>query len=147
MLVDGRPLPAYQRAYVECGRVFAPLAAVVLRVADRVWLENDTLVIQRDGRRVRVRVGASYPQRMGSTYVAVGPLLRQLGEAVDYQRAGRRLEVTTVRPTVAQPSPFAANAPSVPPRSVFTPQPVPTPRPVWTGSPLPRRTPLPLPPS
>jgi hypothetical protein len=143
MLVDGRPLPTYFRAYVLDGRVFAPLVPVLLRVADRAWLEGSIVVAERDGRSVRVLLPAG--ARNESAYVAVGPLVRRLGDAVAYDSRRHRLEIWTAPPAVAEPTPFDASVPSVPPRQVFTPQPIATPRPVWSGSPLPRRTPLPAP--
>ncbi|HEY1975661.1 MAG TPA: hypothetical protein VGG89_03880 [Candidatus Baltobacteraceae bacterium] len=142
MLVDGRPLPAYFRAYVVEGRVFAPLEPVLLRLADRAWIEGSTLVIERDGRSVRVLLPGG--KRSEGAYVAVGPLVRRLGEAVAYDGHRRVLEVWTEAPMVTAPTPFDATTPTVPPRPVFTPQPEATPRPVWSGPPLPRRTPLPV---
>lgn len=142
MLVDGRPLPAYFRAYVVDGRVFAPLEPVLLRLADRAWIEGSTLVIQRDGRSVRVLLPGG--KRSEGAYVAVGPLVRRLGDTIAYDGRRRILEVWTATPTVTTPTPFDGSAASAPPREVFTPQPVATPRPVWSGPPLPRRTPLPL---
>lgn len=142
MLVDGRPLPTYFRAYIADGRVFAPLEPVLLRLADRAWVEGSTLVISRDGRVVRVLLPGG--DRGEGAYVAVGPLVRRLGETVVYDRKRRVLEVWTPGSTVSSPTPFDASAPAAPARAVFTPQPVPTPRPIWSGPPLPRRTPLPL---
>jgi hypothetical protein len=146
VLVDGRPLSTYARAYVQEGRVYAPLQPVVLRFADRAWFEGATLVIEHAGRRVRIRLGAGAADRLDATYVAIGPLLRQLGDGVRYLPRQHRLDVQ-VAPlrSVASPTPFTAQG-AVPPRMIFTPTPVATPRPVWSGSPLPRRTPLPVPP-
>ena len=142
MLVDGRPLPTYFRAYVADGRVFAPLEPVLLRLADRAWIDGSTLVVERDGRSVRVLLPGG--ERRESAYVEVGPLVRSLGEAVSYDVRRRRLDVWTPAATVALPTPFDAAAPAQSPRAVFTPAPIATPRPVWSGPPLPRRTPLPL---
>ncbi|HKE38098.1 MAG TPA: hypothetical protein VKB39_11725 [Candidatus Baltobacteraceae bacterium] len=144
MLVDGRPLPTYFRAYIADGRVFAPLEPVLLRLADRAWIEGSTLVIQRDGRIVRVLLPGG--DRSEGAYVAVGPLLRGLGDTIAYDGRHRLLEVWTAAPTVTPPTPYDASLPTSAPRAVFTPQPVATPRPVWNGPPLPRRTPLPAPP-
>ncbi len=142
MLVDGRPLPTYFRAYVADGRVFAPLEPVLLRLADRAWMEGSTLVISRDGRTVRVLLPGG--DRSEGAYVAVGPLVRRLGDAITYDGKRRILEVWTTASTVTSPTPFDASAATEPPRSVFTPQPVATARPFWSGPPLPRRTPLPV---
>ena len=142
MLIDGRPLPTYFRAYVAGGRVFAPLEPVLLRLADSAWIEGSTLVISRDGRIVRVLLPGG--DRGEGAYVEVGPLVRGLGDAVAYDGKRRVLEVWTPGPTVSSPTPFDSSAPTAPPQTVFTPQPVATPRPLWTGPPLPRRTPLPV---
>jgi hypothetical protein len=147
VLIDGRPLPAYVRAYVEGGRVFAPVAPVLTRLADRLWFEGNELVIQRGERRVRVRLGAELAGQLDTTYVPAGPTLRALGASVQYDASAHRLVVRLHAPaTVTSPSPFNPAAPSSAPNDVFTPLPPATPRPVWTGSPLPRRTALPVPP-
>jgi len=146
VLIDGRPLPAYERAYVTGGRVFAPLGPMLLQVADRVWYDGDALVVERDGRRVRILVEPDPFDRLETTYVAAGPLLRALGETVRYRRGERRLEVLTPATIVESPEPFNPAVPAASPRPVFTAAPLATARPLWTGSPLPRRTPLPNPP-
>jgi len=142
--IDGRPSLAYVRAFVAHGRVFAAVSPLLLRLADRVWFDRGTLVVERDGRRVRVALpqGASEPE---TTFVEVAPILRALGDSVTFERRFGRLEIRTPaagEPAPASPPPVRA---SPVPRTVFTPEPVATPRPVWSGSPLPRRTPLPLP--
>lgn len=142
MLVDGRPLPTYFRAYVVDGRVFAPLEPVLLRLADRAWIEGSTLVVERDGRSVRVLLPGG--SRSEGAYVAVGPLIRGLGDAIAFDARRRLLEVWTGSALVTTPTPYDAAAPTSPPRPVFTTEPVATPRPVWSGPPLPRRTPLPV---
>jgi hypothetical protein len=119
-----------------------PLLATL---ADRLWFEGNVLVIVRDGRTVRIPLGARTPDALDSAFVTVGPVLRALGESVTYDARERSLDVRTARqPGVEQPQPFAPGASTSVPRVVFTPEPVATPRPVWSGSPLPRRTPLPL---
>ena len=145
VLLDGRPLAAYARAYVAAGRVFVPVDPVLTRIADRFWFEGDTLVIERGTRRVRVRLAPSYQSALGAAYVAAGPALRGLGAVVRYDSAARRLDVGLPRATqVASPTPFSPAPPAAVPNAVFTPAVQGTPRPLWTGSPLPRRTPLPL---
>jgi hypothetical protein len=147
IIVDGRPLAAYVRAYAFEGRIYAPVSPLLTRLADRVWSQGDTLVIQRGEVRVRVVLAPTLPGQLGGDFVAVGPVLRALGASVRYDPAGRRLIVRIPpRSAVVSPTPFNATAPSVRPSAVFTPAESPTPRPVWTGSPLPRRTPLPAPP-
>ncbi|MGA7201141.1 MAG: hypothetical protein WBX26_04875 [Candidatus Cybelea sp.] len=147
ILVDGRPLASYVRAYVADGRVLAPVAPLVTRLADRVWYEGDALFIERGTRRVRVRLGKTFPDQFDAAYIAIGPVLRALGASLCWEPKRRRLIVwLPQRGSVATPTPFEQGAPSAPPATVFTPSPPVTPRPIWTGSPLPRRTPLPLPP-
>ncbi|HYL27582.1 MAG TPA: hypothetical protein VEW74_07085 [Candidatus Nitrosotalea sp.] len=147
VLIDGRPLPEYVRAYVAGGRVFAPVDPLLTRLADRLWTADGWLVAERDGRRVRVRLEPSFHGQLDAAYFPAGPALRALGVAVRYEPELRRLTVVLpARAAIASPSPFEAAAPSVAPSSVFTPAPPQTPRPIWTGTPLPRRTALPLPP-
>lgn len=144
VLIDGRPLAAYVHAYLAGGRVFAPVTPLLTRLADRVWFDGDTLVFERDGRRIRVRVAPVFPGELDGTYVPAGPVLRALGDSVRYDARSRSLEVRTrAAQSVASPTPFNPAAPSVAPSAVFTPEPAVTPRPAVTGSPLPRRTPLP----
>jgi len=118
---------------------------MLLELADRAWYDGAELVIERDGRRIRVVVGPKPFERLDSVYVAAGPFLRGLGESVRYRGDRRELEIRTPEQAVASPTPFVATV-SPAPRVVFTPEPVATPRPVWSGSPLPRRTPLANPP-
>ncbi len=145
--VNGRPLAAYARAYASGGRIFAPVSPLLTQLADRVWLEGKTLVIERAGRRVRVQLASVSSGDFDALYVAAGPVLRALGATVLYEAAARRLDVRLpAHAALSSPTPFNPAAPAIAPNPVFTPSPAPTPRPVWTGSPLPRRTPLPQPP-
>ena len=142
--LDGQPLPAYVRAYVADGRVYAPVQPLLARLADRLWFEGNVLVIVRDGRSVRIPLGMRAPDALDSAYVTIAPILRALGASVAYNSRDRSLDVYSAPPVaVAQPQPFVPAAPSAAPKLVFTPEPVATPRPLWSGSPLPRRTPLP----
>jgi len=136
------------RAYVAQGRVYAPISPLLRLLADRVWLERGgALIVERDGRRVRVPFARHFDADLDVSYVAVGPVLRALGEGVRYSARARTLDVRTPGAgAVARPTPFDAARPQAPARAVFTPEPVATPRPVWSGPPLPRRTPLPAPP-
>jgi hypothetical protein len=140
--IDGHPVCAYLQAYLLDGRVFAPVSPLLTRLADRIWLEGNRLIVQRSGRSVTIVLLARPQQNLSGIFVAAGPLLRRLGEGVRYDAREHRLDVTTPVATVATPSPFNPAAPSAAPAQVFTPAPVPTPRPVWTGTPLPRRTPI-----
>jgi hypothetical protein len=145
--IDGRPLAAYVRAYLSGGHVYVPVAPLLTRLADRLWIEGDTLVVQRGGRRVRIRLDPIYRAELRGAYVPAAATLRALGATVSYDGDAHRLNVTVrVLAVVATPTPFNAAAPSVAPSVVFTPVPPSTPRPIWTGSPMPRRTALPFPP-
>ena len=145
--IDGRRLPEYARAFVVRGRVYAPASPLVRFVADRAWLDGTFLIVERDGRRVRLPRGPGHGGALPAAYVEVGPLVRGLGESVRYLPGSRIVDVRTpAAGPVTLPSPFNAVNAVPAPRPVFTPEPVPTRRPVWTGSPLPRRTPLPAPP-
>jgi hypothetical protein len=142
--VDGHPVTTYRRAYISGGRVFAAVSPLLTQLVDRIWFENDELVFERAGRRVRVRVGR--PEELSSTFVPLAAVLPGLGDSLRYDKAADRVEIRTTPAVIVSPTPYNPSAPSVEPTTVFTPAPIPTPRPVWSGSPLPRRTPLPLPP-
>ncbi len=145
--VDGRPLSAYVRAYLSGGRVYVPVAPLLTGLADRLWFDGDTMVVQRAGRTVRIRLEPRFRAELRGAYVPAAAALRALGARVLYDGAHHRLTVTvSLRAVVASPTPFNAAAPSVAPSAVFTPFTPPTPRPLWTGSPMPRRTALPFPP-
>jgi len=147
VIVDGRPLAAYVRAYLSGGRVYAPIAPLLTRLADRFWFDRDSFVAQRADRVVRVALVPRYRGELDGTYVPAGPVLQALGASVRYDAMGHRLIVTLPRRGgVTSPTPFNPAAPSVGPNAVFTPLWPQTPRPIWTGSPLPRRTALPFPP-
>ncbi len=147
VVIDGRRLPQYARAFVAGGRVYAAASPLLRRVADRMWVDGGSFVVECNGRRVRVPIAAGRGDQPSTAYVAVGPLLRGLGDGVHYRAGARALDVRT-RPAgaIATPTPFRGASQAVAPRAIFTPEPVPTTRPVWKGPPLPRRTPLPFPP-
>lgn len=127
--------------------MYAPVAPLLTRLADRFWFDGDTLVVQRGARRVRIRLAPRFSGELNGAYLPVGPALRALGASVRYDPAAHRLVVTvSARAVVAVPTPFNPAVPSVAPSAVFTPAPPSTARPVWTGSPTPRRTGLPFPP-
>lgn len=146
VVVDGRSVPQYARAFVANGRVFAT-TSLVGSLADRMWTSGRMLVFERNGRIVRVMVTSGERASPDAIYVAIAPILRGLGDRVRFSAGTRILDVRTPHALpVATPTPFTPPAVTLPQRPIFTPEPVPTPRPVWTGSPLPRRTPLPAPP-
>lgn len=145
VVIDGRPLAAYVRAYVAGGRVFAPVAPLLTRLADQFWFDGETLVVQRKDRRVRIRLVPQLRGQLTGAFVPAGPVLRALGAMVCYESAHHRLDVSlSARNVVTSPTPFNPIAPSASPNAVFTSTPAATPRPLWTGSPMPRRTALPL---
>ena len=141
----GRPFTgAYAEAYVAGGRVFVPVYPLLTRLADRIYYEGSTLIVERGGSRIGVVVGP-VPSGFNGVYVMAAPVLTRLDAQVRFDARHRILFVRTARNAVpAPPTPFNAAAPTLPPATVFTPEPVATPRPIWTGSPLPRRTPLPF---
>ncbi|HEY9085731.1 MAG TPA: hypothetical protein VIN40_07335 [Candidatus Tyrphobacter sp.] len=146
VLLDGRPVPAYARAFASAGRTYAPLAPYVTRIADRLWYEGNTVVIERGARRVRLRLASVAPDALDREYVAIAPVLRGLGASVGYDARARTVDVVSAPGhEIATPAPFDPNAPQVAPRVIFTPVPIPTPRAVWHGPAIPRRTPLPFP--
>lgn len=145
VVLDGKTVRSYTGAFESAGRVYAPLRPFVTGIADAMWFDGDSLVIVRDGRSVVVRMPSREPDALDHAYVPLAPILRSLGEVVEYQPFGRVVVHSPYPAVVATATPFNPAAPSAAPSAVFTPAPVPTPRPVWTGSPLPRRTPLPYP--
>jgi hypothetical protein len=145
ILLNGRPLPSYVVAYVTDGRVLAPADPLLARLADRIWIEDGTLVVERGPTRIRVPLERRVTDQLDGAYVAVGPVLRAFGASLSYDRKEHRLLVHLApQESVVTPTPFDPALPSAAPSAVFTPEPPVTPRPVWTGSPLPRRTPLPF---
>jgi len=147
VLVDGRPIAAYVRAFVRDGRVFMPVATVLHNLADRAWFEGGAVVAARNGREARIPIGRTGPGALETTFVSVAPLARALGDSVAYDAIAHRLEIRTAPGLpVASPTPFGASAVPIPASTVFTPVPPATPRPIWSGPALPRRTPLPNPP-
>lgn len=140
VLLNGRPISAYNQPVVSGGRVFAPVRPFVTALSDRAWVDGDRLEIQRDGRRVSVILRGASAER---TYVPIAAIARELGARVEY-RTGELDIRTTPRAAVTAPTPLPAAA-LVSPRDVFTPAPLPTPKVLWTGPALPRRTPLPYP--
>jgi hypothetical protein len=136
--LNGRPISAYNRAFVSAGRVFAPVRPFVTALSDRTWIDGNRLEIVRDGRRVSVLLRDRAADR---AYVPLAEIARELGARVEYCKG--QLDIRTApRAAITAPTPLPAAA-LVSPRNVFTPMPLPTPKPVWSGPALPRRTPLP----
>ena len=146
LVVDGAIVPSYNRAYLAHGRVMATIDPVLTVVADRIEYVGGTMIVSRGDRFAQIRIfRRPQPSELANLYVAVAPILRDLGEVVSYDPATRVLEV---RPhsgaLVVLPTPFNPAVHEAPPSVVFTPAPVPTPRPIFTGEPIPRRTPIPI---
>ncbi|MBV8196738.1 MAG: hypothetical protein JO263_01265 [Candidatus Eremiobacteraeota bacterium] len=147
VIVDGRPLTAYQRATLVAGRVYVPVAPLLTGLADSISMRGNTLVVQRGVHQIQIAALPISPSDLDTMYVPAGNVLRALGVALRYEPKTHRLFIQTdARVMVGTPTPFNPAAPTLAPSAVFTPLPLATPRPVWTGSPLPRRTALPLPP-
>jgi len=142
VLLDGRPIAAYNQAFERAGRVYVPVRPYVTALADRTWYVGDSLAIARDGRTVFIRMRPSAPDALDRAYVPLAAVARELGANVEF-RSGE-IDIRTAPPAaVLAPTPIPSNALAAP-RVVFTPVPEPTLRPVWTGPALPRRTPLPF---
>lgn len=141
VLVDGRRISAYNQAYANAGRIFAPVRPYVTALADRTWYDGDRLAITRDGHTVYVTLRATAADVPNGAYVPLAAVARELGARVEYRRG--ELDIFTA-PRAVIPAPTAVPPGAlVAPRVVFTPMPVPTPRATWNGLALPRRTPLP----
>lgn len=143
ILLNGTALQAYNHPYVAGGRVFAPVAPYITRIADRIGFDRGALVASRGGLTVRMRAAQFEPQDLSRSYVPVAALFTGLGARVHYDAQRHVLEVQLSRAaTVTHVPPFQAPQPHVRPTRVFTPEPIVTPRPVFSGTPHPRRTPI-----
>jgi hypothetical protein len=144
LVLDGRPIRSYTPLSLRHGRVVGPIEPYLTRVAQRIDVVGNYLVLTRGSHHVSVAAMAQ-DAGLAQTEVALAPLLRGLGERVVLNAPAGRIEVTSPQAvTVADPMPFDPRAPQVAPVVVFTPTPAPTPRLTWTGTPVPRRTPIPL---
>ncbi len=145
LVVDGAVVPSYTRAYVDGGRVFAPIDPFLTAVVDHIGYDRTAMIVTRGDRFAQIPLARPpSPGELRTTYVAVAPILRTLGETVHYDPVRRELDIETPERTVALPTPFNAAVPRAEPTAVFTPTPAVTPRPVFSGPPLPRRTPVPV---
>jgi hypothetical protein len=144
LVLDGRPIRSYTPLSLRRGRVVGPIEPYLTRVAQRIDVVGNYLVLTRGSHHVRV-AAASQGVGLAQIEVALVPLLRALGERVVVDAPAGRIEVTSPAPVaLADPMPFDPRAAQVAPVVVFTPTPAPTPRLTWTGTPVPRRTPIPL---
>jgi len=143
ILLNGSPLQTYNRPYLSGGRIRAPIAPYVTRIADRIALERGALLVTRGGQTFRIRTGAFDPQSLPRVYVEVVPLHRRFGARVVYDSQRHVLDVQLPRRRDVLPgAPLQSAQPHVTPTRVFTPEPLITPRPAYTGTPHPRRTPI-----
>ena len=143
ILLNGSTLQSYNRPYLQNGRVVAPVAPYLTRIADRIAYDGRVMVITRGSVHIRIETGVSEPRGLQNLYVPIAPLLRKLGALVAYDPGRHILEVQlrAVR-DVRTMAPYSTSEPQVAPTRVFTPEPIVTPRPLYTGSPHPRRTPI-----
>lgn len=144
ILLGGVPTTSYNHPYVIGGRIRAPIAPYVTRIADRIAAERGVLVASRGALTVRIRSAAvAEPADYGRAYVEVARIFRGLGATVHYDARRHVLDVQLPRqPAVGAQTPVQTAQPLAVPRKVFTPEPVVTPRPAYTGTPHPRRTPI-----
>ncbi|HEY8313489.1 MAG TPA: hypothetical protein VIG51_04870 [Candidatus Baltobacteraceae bacterium] len=146
LVVDGSVVRSYTPAYLERGRVLAPVDPFLTAVADSIGYDDRTMIVSLGDRFSQIRLARRpFPGDLHAVYVEIAPILRNLGEMVRYDSAAHVLYVKTPGPRVlAMPTPFNPAVPRFVPTTVFTPTPATTPRPVFTGAPIPRRTPIPL---
>jgi len=143
IMLNGSPLRSYNPPYLIHGRIEAPVAPFLTKVADRIGYAGETMIVVRGSSSVRIRTGPHDPKSLQAVYVPIAGLLRALGTRITYDRGRRVLEIQTgVQKPVQTMEPYQAVSPVPAPTTVFTPEPVQTPRPVSTGSPHPRRTPI-----
>ncbi|MDP9016938.1 MAG: hypothetical protein M3N19_01280 [Candidatus Eremiobacteraeota bacterium] len=143
IMLNGAPLQSYNQPYVLQGRIEAPIAPYITRIADRIAYSGGTMIITRGSSEVRIRVGIREPRSLQAVYVPLATILRRLGARASYDAARRVLEVHVEHAgDLATMPPFVSSHPQGRPIRVFTPEPVASPRPVYTGSPHPRRTPI-----
>lgn len=143
MLLDGQPVRSYAPIYLVGGQVVGPIEPFVTRLARGITYDDGVAVVSGDGRTVRVRILWYQPGSPAQAYVALGPLLRDLGASVRLDRRDALVLVASPPVVLSTAEPFDPTAPQASPQTVFTPEPVTTPRPTWMGTPRPRRTPTP----
>ena len=135
VVLNGAPQRSYRQPYLQRGRVMVPVAML-----DAMAASSET-----SGGSVIARRGDRFAQvRVIDGFVAIGPLLRALGDVVRYDPKRQTLYITSPNVPLATPTPFNRAVPQATPRSIFTPTPPVTPRPVVSGKPVPRRTPPPV---
>ena len=163
VLLNGSFVPSSPPVRRLFGEVMAPLSPVITRIADRVTLRGDDVVLSRSAQTCTFRIGSPAFRcgdalaaaevapfaRDGIVFLPLAAVVRAFGGDVTFDSARATVAITMpARSSVATPAPFDATLPQVAPTQVFTPQPAaPTPQATATGDPYPRRTALPAIPS
>lgn len=156
VMLDGMPLDASTAAFIDRGRVVAPLDPFVRAIADRIEDTPGGVRIVRGKRSIVVRIGSNVARdgtitqplpmapylRAGLTIIPLAAIARALGGMVRYERTGNVLRIDV------EPSPIEGftPVPYVPPPAgsvpTFAPRATPAPRETVSGIPKPRRTPI-----
>jgi hypothetical protein len=148
IVVNGTLIPSSAPARIIGGRVVAPLAPIVVRLAARTVYApgSATVLIERGGLRIVVPVLFVEDD---IPYVELGPVVRRIGGSATFDSPTKTLAIVLPSPDlIATPAPYNPAQPAVSPSAVFTPAPPPpTSRPIETGIPRPRRTAIPVTPS
>jgi len=143
ILLNGSPLRSYNPPYLVHGRIEAPVAPFLTRIADRIGYVGEVMIVIRGNATVRIRTGPHDPKSLQAVYVPIAGALRALGARITYDARRKVLEIQAGGHRLMQTMPpYEVRSPGPAPTTVFTPEPVQTTRPEYTGSPHPRRTPV-----
>ena len=158
VLINGIDVASVPSVTLAGGRLFAPLRAVVVRLADRVEVVDGTrVVISRGPHRLVVRISSrealcdgmaitlsSAPYRSGEdVMIPLHDIVRALHERLRFDPRHRVVTVS-VPPRVFIATFTPAPKALVTPSEIFTPRPLKTPVVVSTPALYPRRTPIPV---
>jgi hypothetical protein len=148
IVVNGSIVASVMSSRIAAGRVFAPLAPIVVRLASGVSYDAvaATITIERNG--LRIVVPAAFVEN-DMPFVELGPVVRRLGGRAAFDNRTKTLAITLRAAfPIATPAPFEGASPQAEPTTIFTPAPpLPTPRAIVSGLPRPRRTAIPVIPS
>lgn len=149
IIVNGSIVASVTPARIAGGRVVAPLAPVVVRLAARAAYDPiaRTVTLDREGKRIVVPVAFVDPD--GVPFIEVGRVVRQLGGSAAFDAPTKTLAIVLrSADPISTSSPFDPSRPQVQPTTVFTPAPpAATPRVFESDIPRPRRTAIPVVPS
>lgn len=148
VIVNGAIVPSVASARIVGGRVVAPVAPIVVRLATRIAVDASRSRVAIDGNGARIVVPIVYTEE-DVPYVELAPVVAALGGSDTFDSRSKTLTIV-LRPAggIATPAPFDPDRPEVAPNPVFTPAPPPaTPRAIESGVPRPRRTAIPAVPS